>query len=187
METFPHPTLTPIQGKPTPHDIQRLRRELVANAMAIPSTRGGGEHGHLILILQDDEYYNITNHAFRQPEHPGQPPEHAPNATNAQIHAADTTYQRNITDFTTYINTRNALRAQILVALNENYYSILNDPLFGYATITPRDLLRHLTTTYGKITTKDLETNREALKAPWDPNDDITTLWTRIQNCQNFA
>ena len=41
--------------------------------------------------------------------------------------------------------------------------------------------------TYGNITAKDLEKNCNALKAAWNPEDDIASLWTRVRECQDFA
>jgi hypothetical protein len=187
MDTFPHPTLTPIIGKPTPHALQLLKQELIANAMSVPSTRGGGQHGHLSLVMPAAEHDYITNVAFVIPVHPGQPPVHQNNATNAQIHAADTAYNREIEEFQTYVTTRNSLRAGLLASIEEDYYNLLKDPIFGYATVTPLDILLHLHSTYGNITAKDLEKNRESLKAAWNPEDDIATLWTRIRVCQDFA
>ena len=38
---FPLPKLSPIQGKPTNASIKILKKEVYANARAIPSQRGG--------------------------------------------------------------------------------------------------------------------------------------------------
>lgn len=73
---------TPISGKPTPHDIQCLCKELVANAMAIPSTHRGGQYEHLPLVLPAANLFKLTKVAFVPLGHPGQPPIHQPNATD---------------------------------------------------------------------------------------------------------
>jgi hypothetical protein len=188
MDNFPHQTLTAIHGKPTPQALQRLKKELYANAMSVPSTRGGGQHGHLSLVMAPIDYELLDGAInFDPPIHPGQAPTHGPNATTAQIHAADTTYSRNITEYNTYISTRNALRTLLLAAVQEDFYNLLNDARFGYALVTPLAILEHLDLHYGNITPKDLEQNREALRAPWNPDDDIATLWTRVKECQDFA
>ena len=44
MDTFPHKVLTAVIGQPTPQALQVLKTELVANAMSVPSARGGGAH-----------------------------------------------------------------------------------------------------------------------------------------------
>jgi hypothetical protein len=184
---FPHPTLTRIHGKPTPQALIQLEEELFTNAISIPSTRGGGQHGHLALVMAADEYTTIAAAPFAAPVHPGQPPVHAANSSNAQIHAADTAYERELAEFATYHTTKNALLALILAAVEPNYYNILKVPRLGYATVTPLAVLQHLKTTYGTITAQDLRDNRTLLSAPWDPADDITALWTRAAKCQGFA
>jgi hypothetical protein len=48
-------------------------------------------------------------------------------------------------------------------------------------------ILAHLTSNYGTRSSTDLEENRDKLKAPWSPNDEIETLWTRVAECKNLA
>jgi hypothetical protein len=188
MDAFPHNPLTPIRGQPNPHDLLRIKKELIANARSVPSDRGGGRHGHLALILTPEEYTTITNGiAFIAPVNPGAPPVHDRNATNAQIHAADTAHQRQREEFRTFIEVQNRLMKLLLEAIDEPFYSVLCDPMFGYADVTPCELLAHLTTTYGTITATDLVNNKATLKAPWNPDEPITTLWNRVRNCQQFA
>ncbi len=70
MLTFPHPKLTPIVSTPNNTALKHLTKELYANARAIPSTRGGGGHGHLGLIMPAAEYLVVTGVAFQLPAHP---------------------------------------------------------------------------------------------------------------------
>jgi len=48
---FLHPQLMPIVGTPTNSSLKLLTKEVYANARAIPSTCGGGGHGHLGLVM----------------------------------------------------------------------------------------------------------------------------------------
>ena len=73
------------------------------------------------------------------------------------------------------------------VTIPHEYINNLRDPLLGFATVTSRALLDHLTTTYGDITPDDLEANEETLKAPWDPSTPTETLFDRAADCQAFA
>ena len=68
---FPHPLLTPIEGKPTAFTVTRLRKELFANARSVPSARGGGLHGHLAILLSEADYFTRVGIAFDVPLHPG--------------------------------------------------------------------------------------------------------------------
>ena len=47
---FQHKLLTKIHGKPTYPTLQTLYTELKANAGSVPTTLGGGQHGHLGLL-----------------------------------------------------------------------------------------------------------------------------------------
>ncbi|KAG7348799.1 hypothetical protein IV203_011396 [Nitzschia inconspicua] len=76
---------------------------------------------------------------------------------------------------------------QILTAVEPIFYHEPQDKEFGFADVTPLQLLNHLTTRYGKITQQDLKENREELRAPWNPNEDMTTVWNRIHDCIQFA
>jgi len=48
---FEFPQLTKIHGEPDYDTLHRLHNELKSNAGSVPSTLGGGAHGHLGLIL----------------------------------------------------------------------------------------------------------------------------------------
>ena len=57
---FAHPVLTKITSKPTYSSLKILKDELKANAASVPSDLGGGKHGHLGLVLKDDEYKLVS-------------------------------------------------------------------------------------------------------------------------------
>ena len=185
--SFPYPTLTSISEKPTPSTLQIIERELTANAMEVPSTRGGGDHGHAALVTSPEDYLNMTGVAFVPPQHPGQAPVHAPNATNAQIHAADTTYNRDLQEYLVYRDTATKLKNQLIKAVPAEYIHILKDPKFAFANVTVMQLLTHLKTEYGKLTPAYLEKQREKLKAPWNPDDGIEKLFNKAQDVQALA
>ena len=53
--------LTQVHGKPTYETLQVLATELKANAGSVPSTLGGGSHGHLGFLLSDIRYATLQN------------------------------------------------------------------------------------------------------------------------------
>lgn len=185
--SFPKPELTPIVGAPDPAAIKLLTAEVYQNARSHPSDLGGGAHGHLGVIMPAAPYFLLAGAAFLSPGPPGLQAPPAANATNAQIAAADRLHDRNKVIYTDYVAVRDGLKQQILTAVEERYYSILKDPVFLYADVNPRDLLTHLRANYGVITAEDLEKNRDALRADWNPDDGIETLWDRVRTCQAFA
>lgn len=48
---FEHPELTKIHGEPTFEILQTVENELKANDQSVYSSLGGGQHGHLGLVV----------------------------------------------------------------------------------------------------------------------------------------
>ena len=59
---FQHRSLTPVRGEPTYEALSKLHQELKANANAVPTTLGGGRHGHLDLVVNPITYDRIASH-----------------------------------------------------------------------------------------------------------------------------
>ena len=182
---FPHETLTPINGKPTNTTLQTLQRQLFTNARSVPSTRGGGTHGHLAILLSPADYLLRAGVPFVIPVHPGPPPD--PVGTAAIIGVALRNHAEALTDLAIYNNLNAALTAQILLAVNASFLSALEDPDFGFGDVSPRTMLEHLRTEYGTLTPEELEKNRAALSEPWNFDDPIEDLWAKIVNIQRVA
>ena len=68
---FANPSLTPIQGEPDADTLITLKNQLKANASSVPSNLGGGNHGHLGLVLSPATYALLANTPFATPAHPG--------------------------------------------------------------------------------------------------------------------
>jgi hypothetical protein len=184
---FPHVTLTPITGKPKNPSLQLLQKELYANARAVHSTRGGGAHGHLAVIMPAADYLTRTGTLFAPPVHPGIAPVHPEGATGNQITEANRQFRQNVNDHQLYLSVREALKQQILLAVNTLYVQVLEDVDMGFADVTPTGMLMHLKATYGTITPEDIEANRAVLGSNWNPDEPIEDLWLRIKECQRFA
>lgn len=184
---FPHPTLTPITGTPTYKSLQLFKKQLYANARAIHSTLGGGNDGHLALVMPNADYLARTGVAFVPPAHPGGLPIHAAGATGPQITEANRQYDHVLTMHTTYTTVQSELKKQILTAVNSRYLSVLEDNDFGFADVTPQAMIAHLLATYGIVTPDDIEANRLTLSAPWNVDEPVEELWLRIHQAQQSA
>ena len=64
---------TPIKivGEPTFDQLKKLYSQLKINAQCIHSSRGGGGHGHLGLVLSAVDYQQLTLTPFIRPVDPG--------------------------------------------------------------------------------------------------------------------
>ena len=71
---FPHLVLTKIVGQPTQETLRLLRAEMTANSPSIPSSRGGGNHGHMILLMTPAKILTYSTTVFDPPENPSKNP-----------------------------------------------------------------------------------------------------------------
>ncbi len=64
--------VTKIHGQPKENNLPTLEKELIAIAASIPSTLGGGNHGHAGVIAEPAKYSLMTGGiAFVKPANPG--------------------------------------------------------------------------------------------------------------------
>jgi hypothetical protein len=187
--TFPLPVLTPVNGEPNYASLQLLQSELSSNAMSQFSNRGGGAHGHLGVLLSATEYNTIAtnNTPFFPPVHPGPTLVIPLGATDQQVRETTRIYTSTITEYATYIAIGNALKAQIIAAIDRIYLDDVRDPVYNFATVSPLDILDHLHNTYGTIDNDQLDQNQKRLDAIWTPTDPIERVWTNLLECVRFS
>ncbi len=184
---FPHPTLTSIKGKPSNTSLEVMKQEVKANAMAIFSHRGDGTSGHLRLTMTAAAYLAQTNVAFNVPPNPGDNPIHLPAATGPQITEVNRLYDKALKEFTLYNKVHNALKQQVLKAVEPIYLEELADKQLGFSRISAISMLDFLDTNYGTVTTLDLVQNMELAQQDWNPDEPIQALWSRFTKVQDFA
>jgi hypothetical protein len=118
---FQHKVLTKIHGKPTYESVQNVLTELKANAGSVPTTLGGGQHGHLGLLLSDARY---TALAYSLPwVTPGNPGPFLPPAggTGPQIEGAKDVWKGLNYTFELCQATQKALIAQVVESIDPIY------------------------------------------------------------------
>ena len=59
---------TKIFGQPKDADITTLKKELIAIAVSIPTTLGGGNHGHARIIMEPAKYLVMTARTDSHPQ-----------------------------------------------------------------------------------------------------------------------
>jgi hypothetical protein len=52
---FPHSSLPKVTGEPTFEDLKVIRQILNTYVMSVASYEGGGHHGHLGIIMTNEE------------------------------------------------------------------------------------------------------------------------------------
>jgi hypothetical protein len=177
---FPHPTLTPIIGKPTHLTLRLFYRQLYANARTVDSVRGGGLHGFLALVMSPEKYFALAGEVFVVPLHPGANPVHPPTATGPQITEINRVYTAALAEMVEYRKIHQLLKKQILDAIDPLFLAVLEDGAMGFADVSAAALVTHLTTKYGKLTGDAKDANTASLDLPWNPDDPLETIWTRL-------
>jgi hypothetical protein len=161
---YPHTSLTKIVGKPSYGTLQKLLKEVYANARTIYSTRGGGNNGHLALVMPDSEYRRRTAGVpFEPPTHPGKAPTTGALITMVEFEAAHKIHVAKEKEFQVYTQVGASLKAQLLATIESTYTNALEDPMFGFADITPLDIMAHLRTVYGQLKPDDRGALRKTL------------------------
>jgi hypothetical protein len=142
--------------------------------MSVSSYVGGGRHGHLGIIMTNEEYFSITADVFPVPENQGASAEVVVGMTAAVIAELTRLHREATQVYRTYHNVDQEIKKMILEDFDDEYLNALSDEVVGYANCTSLDLLTHLLTFYAMI-------------APYDPNQPIETLFQQIQEARAFA
>jgi hypothetical protein len=184
---LPHSSLPKVTGEPTFEDLKFIRRLLNTNAMSVASYEGGGRHGHLGIIMTNEESFVIADDVFPVPNNPG-PSAAVTAGMTAAVVTETTQLHREATQvYRTYHNFDQAIQKLIIESFNDAYLSALSDKIVGYANCMSLQLLTHLLTYYGMIAPTELTQNYERLNKPYDPNQPIETLFQQIQDVRAFA
>ena len=95
--------------------LQLQQRQLFTNSRSVPSARGGGLHGHLAMLLNNDaDYLAREGVPFLVPVHPGPPLLSV--GTGAAIAVVLRAYTDALSDITLYNALSAALTSQLLTA-----------------------------------------------------------------------
>jgi hypothetical protein len=183
---FPHSSLPKVTGEPTFEDLKVIRQLLNTHAMSVASYEGGGRHGHLGIIMINEEYFAIPVDVFPVPVNPG-PSAPVVAGTTAAVIAETTRLHREATQvYRTYNNVDQAIKRLLIEAFDDAYLNALSDKIVGYDTCTSLQILTHLLTFYAMIAPTELTQNYERLNTPYDPTQPIETLFQKIQDARAF-
>jgi hypothetical protein len=170
---FPHSSLPKVTGEPTFEDLKVIRRLLNTNAMIVASYEGAGCHGHLIIIMTNEEYFAVAFDVLPVPNNPG-PSAAVVAGMTAEVIAETTRLHKEATQvYRTYHNVDQAIKKLIIEEFDDAYFNALSDEIVRYANCTSLQLLTHILTYYDMIAPTELTQNYELLNAPYDLNQPI--------------
>ena len=170
---FPMKTMPKIDGEPDYGNINTMMQLLYDNAASLPTTLGGGQHGHIGIIMTPQLYTTLAKTPCKGPTDPGITPIHATGASAAirQTDFLEHKEERRIYD--NHHTMEDALKSIIIDAVDEVYIGELRNKYTGYLGITACDLLDHLLNRYSKITPAEVKECKKQMNEPIDATQPI--------------
>jgi hypothetical protein len=156
---FPHSSLPKVTGEPTFEDLKVIQRLLNTHAMSVASYEGGGRHGHLGIIMKNEEYFAIAVDVFPVPVNPGPSAPVVAGMTAAVIAETKRLHRETTQVYRTYHNVDQAIKKFIIQAFDDAYLNALLYEIVGYANCTSLQILTHLLTFYAMIAPTELAQN----------------------------
>ena len=183
---MPHTTLTRVTGELMHKLLKLLEKELAANLMAIPCPWGHGK-GHLGLLQDLVLYLQCNGAAFDIPD--AVPPDYPINPP-AALPASEAAHAANLVErkaWNTYLVVAAIARDQFAAAIDDVYYTALDDPTKGLIAVMLRDLVSHIRTTYPTISQPDIDDNMVDFHTGIDTQLPLAVYTRKQEKCQTFA
>eukprot|EP00957_Ditylum_brightwellii_P083608 6355480-Ditylum_brightwellii.AAC.1 len=109
---FPHPTLQQVEGEPDYAAINTIMQQLYKNTAMIPSSLGGGEHGHIGLVMESTLYFSLSATVYSVPSAPTRTT--LPGNASSQIrYDEDNQRKKELDTYENYIASDDVLKNQI--------------------------------------------------------------------------
>ena len=176
-------SVTKIHGQPKSHDLTILEKELIAILASIPTALGGGNFGHVGVIMETIAYSTMNGGiAFADPANPGvYPAGLAANAAATVRARAEAEHKELITQFETIEGVRQGVKDLILEAVDNEYLIEIEHETLGFLNQTPRQMLDHLLARGGALDfadTKELLAERDG---EWNISENPQLYFNRIE------
>lgn len=181
---FQFPVLTKIHGEPSFESLRVLHDEIKANALAVTSTLGGGQHGHLGLALSNTDYARISNVPYTRPPHPGLL--QIPNGiTQHEATRLDKDHKERLREWREAEDIEKTLIKQIVAAVEPKYIKSLRNRLTNSITSTVPDVLNHLKERYGLVPPDVLaESEKTVRELQYDLREPMSIIFDEIEDLE---
>ena len=147
IESHPAPKTRLSKNGHSEKDFKSLKKNLVAAATKVPTSLGGGNHGHAGILLDPLECLALTGDpliAFNEEARPDDLPNIDPNDTPATVSLKQDTLAHAQATCHTQEGAKTAILESIISNADEETIIDLRDDDFGYTNVHPRDVLQHL-------------------------------------------
>jgi hypothetical protein len=176
-------TATKIHGQPTNHDVTLLEKELITIAATIPTTLGGGNHGHAGIIVEPAKYLTMTGGtAFAPPANPGiYPAGLAANAAAGTRAREEAMHKELIAQYEIHKGVEQALKDIIIKAVDEDFLLEIEDETLGFLNETPSTMIAHLRNRGGALDFADTKTLLSERDQEWDASEIPAVYFNKVE------
>eukprot|EP00804_Cyclotella_cryptica_P025462 CCRYP_017206-RA/>CCRYP_017206-RA protein AED:0.39 eAED:0.39 QI:0/0/0/1/0/0/2/0/405 len=163
--------LDKIVGQPTTSTVNHLRQQIAKIAAAVKTTSWGGRHGHLALVLTDDEYCTVTGN---------------PDITSDRLRSllqASRTPPRSRTELRSRACTTSRAKSsgsKKPSTLDPTYVEELDDDYVGYSGQTIKSI-------WCIVTTLEKKQAAQAFHVQWDFTSHITKFARELNKQQKLC
>ena len=172
--------ITKIDGQPTDEDLNRLIKELTNAAGSVATQNGGGEHGHVGMVIDEAEYITFSNGGsrFLIPTNPGPYP--ASVDTDKVIRERQLAeHKAECIEYETYLGVENFLRRMIVKSIDHEWLAEVESETMGFNHLSPKALLTHLRSVGGTLDHMDVTELFTNIQKPWDGIEAPAALFAR--------
>jgi len=178
-----------ITGEPCYNDIRQLRTVIYENAASYNTPLGGGNHGHLGMVMPALNYANVSPTPWVDPPEPAAVvvfDQVAPTA--AQIAEAHRTHSLALKTRREFQNLDRALTRVLVDTIEPLYLKPFHEEYIGLLGKSTQQLLEALIASYGYILPQELEANYAQLSRSYDATQEpLQVLIERFEEARTFA
>ena len=184
-----------IIGQPTNHTVNHLEKQIARMAAAVKSTKWGGRHGCIALVVDEASYRTITGTPTATVDRLQAPPlvptalaNNTTTVNRARIQANERVDKE---EYWKQESLDSVIVDRIVnEAVDQIYVEELEDEYIGYANLTIKEVIKHLRDEWCVVTTMEKKEAADAFKVKWDPTTHITGLAKELDRkqrlCQNI-
>ena len=179
---FEHKQLDKIYGEPDTRSLQKVFKQLKRNARSIPSTLGGGQYGHLFMVIPPAEWNNLPGAvAVVPPRDPG-PFALRGGLTASEIAVGQKNHDENKRKYNHFQALKRILRNQLVAAIDPEYLDPIRCDLTDMVNRDITEIIDFLQESYGQMTVNEIEEATSTIKNfTYEPTKSINILLTAVQ------
>jgi hypothetical protein len=187
-----HMAMDKIIGQPTNTTVNQLKQQVAKIAAAVKTSKWGGRHGHLALVLNEADYRTVTSVATADIDRLNAPPIVPTGLAN------NTTVTNKARIMATH-NLENqeywkqeavdAIIVERIVSevVDATYVEELEDDYIGYTSQTIKTIIQHLKTEWCTVTTLEKKIAMAAFNLHWDFTTHITKFARELDKQQKLC